>query len=127
MKSFTPTDFSFSDGVQTISYANSNTDPSFIFDVFQFTTDASGAIKGWNIQIWNDVFAELIQTQNSGTQDDQGLSGPGYGFNNDNPGNFSPATVAATPLPAALPLFAGGLGLIGMIGLRKKRKAVATA
>jgi hypothetical protein len=30
-------------------------------------------------------------------------------------------SVSATPLPAALPLFAGGLGLIGMIG-RKRRK-----
>ncbi len=29
---------------------------------------------------------------------------------------------SATPLPAALPLFAGGLGLMGLLGLRKKRK-----
>jgi hypothetical protein len=33
------------------------------------------------------------------------------------------AAVATTPLPAALPLFAGGLGLIGFIGRRKKGKA----
>ena len=32
---------------------------------------------------------------------------------------------AATPLPAALPLFAGGLGTLGIIGWRRKRKALA--
>jgi hypothetical protein len=35
--------------------------------------------------------------------------------------------VAATPLPAALPLFAGGLGAMGLLGWRRKRKAQATA
>ena len=35
--------------------------------------------------------------------------------------------VVATPLPAALPLFAGGLGLIGFIAGRKKRNATVTA
>jgi hypothetical protein len=32
------------------------------------------------------------------------------------------ADVAATPLPATLPLFAGGLGLLGFMGKRQKRK-----
>jgi hypothetical protein len=32
-----------------------------------------------------------------------------------------------TPLPAALPLFAGGLGVMGLLGWRKKRKAAAVA
>jgi hypothetical protein len=34
--------------------------------------------------------------------------------------------VAATPLPAALPLFASALAAIGLVGWRRKRKA-ATA
>jgi len=32
-------------------------------------------------------------------------------------------TASATPLPAALPLFAGGLGMVGFLARRKKRKA----
>lgn len=35
--------------------------------------------------------------------------------------------LTATPLPAAFPLFAGGLGLIGLIAGRKKRKVAALA
>jgi hypothetical protein len=34
---------------------------------------------------------------------------------------------AATPLPAALPLFASGLGALGLLGWRRKRKASAIA
>jgi hypothetical protein len=32
-------------------------------------------------------------------------------------------TITATPLPAALPLFATGLGALGLLGWRRKRKA----
>jgi hypothetical protein len=35
--------------------------------------------------------------------------------------------VAATPLPAALPLFAGGLGALGLLGWSRKRKTAALA
>ena len=34
---------------------------------------------------------------------------------------------APTPLPAALPLFASGLGALGLLGWRRKRKATAAA
>jgi hypothetical protein len=34
---------------------------------------------------------------------------------------------ATTPLPAALPLFASGLGALGLLGWRRKRKAAALA
>jgi hypothetical protein len=36
-------------------------------------------------------------------------------------------TVSAVPLPAALPLFATGLGALGLLGWRRKRKAAALA
>ena len=36
-------------------------------------------------------------------------------------------TINATPIPAALPLFAGGLGMIGLLARRRKRKATALA
>jgi hypothetical protein len=42
-------------------------------------------------------------------------------FFSDGVGNGS----AVTPLPAALPLFAGGLGALGLLGWRRKRKAQA--
>jgi hypothetical protein len=43
--------------------------------------------------------------------------------------SITPVTpqVTAVPLPAALPLFAAGLGLLGLLGRRRKWKAKATA
>ena len=35
--------------------------------------------------------------------------------------------LTATPLPAALPLFATGLGALGLLGWRRKKKAAALA
>jgi len=35
--------------------------------------------------------------------------------------------IATTPLPAALPLFASGLGAFGLLGWRRKKKAAALA
>jgi hypothetical protein len=67
-------------------------------------------------------------------------AGGGYTDTNDNFADFdvgspdprnteSPLNVSigATPLPAALPLFATGLGAMGLFGWRKKRKAAAVA
>ncbi len=39
--------------------------------------------------------------------------------------DYVPVPVSATPLPAALPLFATGLGALGLFGWRKKRKNAA--
>jgi hypothetical protein len=62
------------------------------------------------------------------------LQGPGLGVLGTTPFNgaaldFSTITidtVTATPLPAALPLFATGLGALGLLGWRRKRKARAS-
>ena len=43
------------------------------------------------------------------------------------PGNQSMVYVSTTPLPAALPLFATGLGAIGLLARRRKRKAALAA
>jgi len=40
-------------------------------------------------------------------------------------GDFTISAVSATPLPAALPLFATGLGAMGLLGWRRKRKSAA--
>jgi len=37
------------------------------------------------------------------------------------------ADAGTTPLPAALPLFASGAGLLGFLGCRRKRKVAALA
>ena len=64
------------------------------------------------------------------------LQGPGLGVLGTTPFNgaaldFSTITIdtvgAVTPLPAALPLFATGLGALGLFGWRRKRKAQAAA
>jgi len=47
------------------------------------------------------------------------------GLATEDPKNdFSLTAVAATPLTAALPLFAGGLGMLGLFGRRRKQKAL---
>jgi hypothetical protein len=47
---------------------------------------------------------------------------------NDTPAaTFTLTEVTATPLPAALPLFAGGLGAMGLLGWRRKKTATLAA
>jgi hypothetical protein len=48
----------------------------------------------------------------------------GCDFNGGLSGTLTPE-VATTPLPAALPLFATGLGALGLLGWRRKRKNAA--
>jgi len=48
-----------------------------------------------------------------------------FASNSNSPfeGYLESITIAAVPIPAALPLFAGGLGLLGFMGWRRKRRA----
>jgi hypothetical protein len=65
----------------------------------------------------------ISMTTTGGSYDDQG------GFTRTVTGGFVEAAtlISATLLPAALPLFAGGLGMVGFLARRKKRKALAAA
>jgi hypothetical protein len=47
-----------------------------------------------------------------------------YSYNSSDPGTWR---ITATPVPAALPLFAGGLGIVGALVRRRKRKNVVYA
>ena len=54
---------------------------------------------------------------------------PGNNYDQISPDGFGVGTFAltATPLPAALPLFAGGLMALGLFGRRRQRSSLTTA
>jgi len=53
--------------------------------------------------------------------------GTPFAFNNGNITASAVSDVNVIPLPAALPLFATGLGVLGLLGWRRKRKTVSTS
>jgi hypothetical protein len=127
--------FSFFDGVQTIT--NLDVDP---LSVFNIGTDAAGKIVNWNIGILPNVsfkqtfdwviFSNLDLIAYHYTCPLQSCSQladfqiAGIGTNTPlHLGSWSDPIV--TPLPATLPLFASGLGALGLIGWWRKRKAAA--
>ena len=81
-------------------YGPNTTDPGYIESIFTSATLFASAVLTNDIGGFEvaDVSANFIQT---------GLSG--------------------TPLPAALPLFASGLGALGLLGWRRKRKVASLA
>ena len=136
-------DFSFSDGRQTLSMSNTGS-----VDAFFVSFDSSGDISSWSIELANvaNIFGigspyNAIRTSPSFIQNiigvctalnmsnqcislsaDQALEG-GVPSGSWAIGS-APAT---TPLPSAFPLFATGLGAMGLLGWRRKRKAQAVA
>jgi hypothetical protein len=48
--------------------------------------------------------------------------GSDFDYNDDSFVFFNLAITTATPIPGALPLFASGIGLVGVLTLRRKRK-----
>jgi hypothetical protein len=92
-------------------------------------TLASGAITSWTIAgFWKPgPGPDSAQTSTSSSGDATSLSTDTFlEFGSTNaPGLWSPPSGAATPLPAALPLFATGLGALGLLGWRRKRKSRA--
>jgi hypothetical protein len=130
-------DLSFSDGRQTINLANLDTGTFATF--IQISTDSLGGITGFQLG-----FASIRPTSVGG-QTGQIIADPGistglldecltaaggtctsFGIDKANgPGGslvLQSTDVPQTPLPAALPLFATGLGALGLLGWRRKRK-----
>ena len=132
--------FSFSDGRNTITNLNAT------FVLFQIGT-ALGNINAWTIDILHNDPTYLVTAGSQSREiisasvgSDIGLIvqcitpfGSGCNIQADQaatqlqvPGTWSSVTTPnETPLPAALPLFAGGLSALGLLGWRRKRKQVA--
>jgi hypothetical protein len=123
----TPTSFTLSDGHQTITNLNSTSSPG---SLFEFSTNATGKITDWIIDTGGPIGE--INTVNSSilfqSFDNAQLNSPSaIGQNFNDPGKWAGPNqpIASTPLPAALPLFATGLAMTGLLGWRIKRKAAA--
>jgi hypothetical protein len=117
----TPTAISISDGVDHTTTSNAA-------DVFNFSTNGSGQITAWQIHVTDGT--TFIITSNDFPPVGM-LKGDvldrGYSIVSTDQGYIAgDARIwSETPLPAALPLFATGLGALGLLGWRRKRKNAA--
>jgi hypothetical protein len=73
-----------------------------------------------SVDLWNTTYS----CQNGCNNETFYIGGTFTALNGPTNGN---SEVGITPLPAALPLFATGLGALGLLGWRRKRKAQAAA
>jgi hypothetical protein len=135
LTSISPTSFSFSDDVQTISNLSSN----FSFEVFEVETNATGAIVEWDIflQTTNNGASNTVETYDSGgfaedVGDVDAVSiGPAQfyaeGLNITDNGSTSAGTWFANPPPLPTAPEPPGLmllatGLLGATALRRHRR-----
>ena len=112
----TPVSFSVSDGVQTFF---TNEFGILLVSEFAFSTDASGAIDGWDIYLeFGLLHPNFIQTRNSGgTAGDLGsMDVDGEGFNQNSPG------VWTTPEPSTVSVL--GAGLLGLVFIWRRRRQI---
>jgi hypothetical protein len=89
-----------------------------------YTLTAEQAGSGPSTLLFLDLFTNSWQLHNG---NDNGPTADQGAFTITGPTFVAGGGEVTTPLPAALPLFATGLGALGLVGLRRKRKAAAVA
>lgn len=91
---------------------------------FNYTPTPGTAVNNWVSETLDftatgsSTLISLLGTQSGGVEEYIGLDNADVEF---------VSGPSATPLPATLPLFAGGLGVIGLVTRRRKRKTQAAA
>jgi len=96
-----------------------------LFNLYDNTTGVflqGGQADTETLDGWLSTFPILGTDQLQGIWIGEGLTGGDTGAD-----SLTVNSLTVTPLPAALPLFATGLGALGLLGRRRKRKAQATA
>jgi hypothetical protein len=107
-------DMSINGGLATPISIPFNVDISYT-DLLTFAGGSIGNVDGYSVTVLPLSIGRLA----AGVSQTADLQAEIFSPN----GQFA----SATPLPAALPLFAGGLGVIGLVAGRRKRKAQAAA
>jgi hypothetical protein len=117
-----PSQFSFSNGLTSITNFNL---PSPVFDI---QTSNTGQIIEWSISLSIGLGSAGTTISTSNLSDRSSSIGPttfSSASNSGDPGVWS--SVASTPLPPSLLLFATGFGVFGLLRWLRNRKAVASA
>ena len=117
-------------GTQYSIQVTGHNDQSSSFFQFLVDPDGPGTLSGFIPLSSNVNFGSGFNTITLATFIDLGTSDFFRiinGGTGNSGGQISGLSITAVPIPAALPLFGAGLGVLGLLGWRRKRKAAATA
>ena len=96
------------------------------FDIGNSIEFTRGGISEHDAGIDITLFFEQALTSTGSTLIDLTRSKFDVGGNGFIKGHFTDGSISSVPIPAALPLFSGGLSLLGLIGWHRKRMPTAT-